>query len=365
MEAIILAGGLGTRLRSVVSEVPKCMAPVAGKPFLWYLLTYLARYPEVGRVVLSVGYLREVIFDWVRSVAGQFPFPIDYAVEEVPLGTGGGIRLALSKCMSDDVLVLNGDTMFDVDLRRLFESHVQHPDAVVTLSLRQMQQFDRYGRVSMDASQVISTYVYDIGLQSGQYSYSSAIGLFNTVINIMRDLYGYVSDGFFIDIGIPEDYQRAQFEFLARYCSYDTLLLDRDGTINVRRPNDYVKTWQEFQFRPEFLRWASLLGHTFRRVFIVTNQRGIGRGVMTEEALHDIHGRMCKILSTDYGLHVDDIFYATGVDDTDPRRKPQTGMWQALLEAYPDVQAERTVMIGDGDVDEAFARNCHLAFVRV
>lgn len=383
MEAIILAGGLGTRLRSVVSEVPKCMAPVAGKPFLWYLLTYLARYPEVGRVVLSVGYLREVIFDWVRSVAGQFPFPIDYAVEEVPLGTGGGIRLALSKCMSDDVLVLNGDTMFDVDLRRLFESHVQHPDAVVTLSLRQMQQFDRYGRVSMDASQVITCFhekqycehglinggVYlirrsrlDLSALPERFSFEKEV--FEPHVQL-RDLYGYVSDGFFIDIGIPEDYQRAQFEFLARYCSYDTLLLDRDGTINVRRPNDYVKTWQEFQFRPEFLRWASLLGHTFRRVFIVTNQRGIGRGVMTEEALHDIHGRMCKILSTDYGLHVDDIFYATGVDDTDPRRKPQTGMWQALLEAYPDVQAERTVMIGDGDVDEAFARNCHLAFVRV
>lgn len=383
MEAIILAGGLGTRLRSVVSEVPKCMAPVAGKPFLWYLLTYLARYPEVGRVVLSVGYLREVIFDWVRSVAGQFPFPIDYAVEEVPLGTGGGIRLALSKCMSDDVLVLNGDTMFDVDLRRLFESHVQHPDAVVTLSLRQMQQFDRYGRVSMDAFQVITCFhekqycedglinggVYlirrsrlDLSALPERFSFEKEV--FEPHVQL-RDLYGYVSDGFFIDIGIPEDYQRAQFEFLARYCSYDTLLLDRDGTINVRRPNDYVKTWQEFQFRPEFLRWASLLGHTFRRVFIVTNQRGIGRGVMTEEALHDIHGRMCKILSTDYGLHVDDIFYATGVDDTDPRRKPQTGMWQALLEAYPDVQAERTVMIGDGDVDEAFARNCHLAFVRV
>ena len=383
MEAIILAGGLGTRLRSVVSEVPKCMAPVAGKPFLWYLLTYLARYPEVGRVVLSVGYLREVIFDWVRSVAGQFPFPIDYAVEEVPLGTGGGIRLALSKCMSDDVLVLNGDTMFDVDLRRLFESHVQHPDAAVTLSLRQMQQFDRYGRVSMDASQVITCFhekqycedglinggVYlirrsrlDLSALPERFSFEKEV--FEPHVQL-RDLYGYVSDGFFIDIGIPEDYQRAQFEFLARYCSYDTLLLDRDGTINVRRPNDYVKTWQEFQFRPEFLRWASLLGHTFRRVFIVTNQRGIGRGVMTEEALHDIHGRMCKILSTDYGLHVDDIFYATGVDDTDPRRKPQAGMWQALLEAYPDVQAERTVMIGDGDVDEAFARNCHLAFVRV
>ena len=94
MEIIILAGGLGTRLRSVVSEVPKCMAPVAGKPFLWYLLKYLARY-DVSKVVLSVGYLREVIYKWIDEVRDDFSFGYDYAVEEEPLGTGGGIKIAL------------------------------------------------------------------------------------------------------------------------------------------------------------------------------------------------------------------------------------------------------------------------------
>ncbi|MBR5070143.1 MAG: HAD-IIIA family hydrolase [Bacteroidales bacterium] len=152
---------------------------------------------------------------------------------------------------------------------------------------------------------------------------------------------------------------------MERYCNYDTLLLDRDGTINERRPNDYVKTWSEFQFRPEFLRWAPMLGHTFRHIFVVTNQRGIGKGVMTEQVLADIHRQMCQILASDYGLKVDDIFYALAIDNADPMRKPQTGMWQKLLEAYPYVQAERTVMIGDGDCDEAFARNCQIAFVRV
>ena len=92
MEVIILAGGLGTRLRSVVSEVPKCMAPVADKPFLWYLLKYLTRF-NVSRVVLSVGYLREVIFKWVEEVKDEFPFSFEYAIEEEPLGTGGGLGL--------------------------------------------------------------------------------------------------------------------------------------------------------------------------------------------------------------------------------------------------------------------------------
>ena len=107
MEVIILAGGLGTRLRSVVSEIPKCMAPVAGKPFLWYLLKYLARY-EVSRVILSVGYLREVIYQWIDEVKDEFPFTFDYAVEDEPLGTGGGIKLAMDKIEGTEALILNG-----------------------------------------------------------------------------------------------------------------------------------------------------------------------------------------------------------------------------------------------------------------
>ncbi len=383
MDAIILAGGLGTRLRSVVSEVPKCMAPVAGKPFLWYLLRYLKRYPEIDRVVLSVGYLREVIFDWIGTVAKEFPFKIVYAVEEVPLGTGGGIRLALSQCQSDDVLVLNGDTMFDVDFPQFLARHRQCPTAAVTLALKHLQQFDRYGRVSLSADGVITGFhekqffadglinggVYlirrsrlDLSALPARFSFEKEV--FEPHV-LAADLFGYVADGFFIDIGIPSDYQRAQFEFLSRYCDYDTLLLDRDGTINVLRPGDYVKAWPEFEFREEFLRWAPALGRRFRRIFIVTNQRGIGKGLMTEEDLTDIHTRMCQRLSNDYAMPIDDIFFCTALANEDPRRKPQTGMWHELLERYPDVKAETTVMIGDGDCDEEFARNCRIDFVRI
>lgn len=145
MEVIILAGGLGTRLRSVVSEVPKCMAPVAGKPFLWYLLKYLTRY-DVSKVILSVGYLRGVIFDWVEEMKDDFPFHFDYAIEEEPLGTGGGIRLALNKATTSDVVVLNGDTYFDVNLEELMKNHRLYSSAV-TLALKPMCDFDRYGRV--------------------------------------------------------------------------------------------------------------------------------------------------------------------------------------------------------------------------
>lgn len=148
MEVIILAGGLGTRLRSVVSEVPKCMAPVVGKPFLWYLLKYLTRF-DVNRVVLSVGYLREVIFKWIDEVKEEFPFVFDYAIEEEPLGTGGGIKLALGKINDERAFVLNGDTFFDVDLMQLYDAHVIGKKAI-TLALKPMKNFDRYGTVNME-----------------------------------------------------------------------------------------------------------------------------------------------------------------------------------------------------------------------
>lgn len=140
MEAVILAGGLGTRLRSVVSEVPKCMAPVGGRPFLWYLLRQLERYGE-GHVILSVGYLREVVKEWIRKEGSQFPFEYDFAEEETPLGTGGGIRLALEKARESETLVLNGDTLFDVDLEGLVAHHRAHPEHLITLALKEMKDF--------------------------------------------------------------------------------------------------------------------------------------------------------------------------------------------------------------------------------
>ena len=104
MEAIILAGGFGTRLRGVIGEVPKCMAPVDGKPFLDYQLAWLSRF-DVTRVILSVGYLREQVMGFVQG--RDWPFEIVWSVEKEPLGTGGGIRLALSKCKGNQVFVLN------------------------------------------------------------------------------------------------------------------------------------------------------------------------------------------------------------------------------------------------------------------
>lgn len=226
-EAIILAGGLGTRLRSAVPDLPKCMAPVAGKPFLHFVIDYLQR-SGVDRFVFSLGYLHEVIETFVQE---NYPaMDCDFSIESEPLGTGGAIKHACGKATSENVLVLNGDTMYTINPLKLLDFH-QQQHAACTLSLKPMQQFDRYGVVEIDKENHIRSFrekqFYEQGLING--------GVY--ALNVMRFLsldlpakfsfekdylekyvnsekmMGLVMDKYFIDIGIPEDFNRANLEF--------------------------------------------------------------------------------------------------------------------------------------------------------
>src|SRR5262245_49936719 len=121
MQAIVLAGGLGTRLRATIGDIPKPLAPVRGRPFLEYLLAYWIGQ-GVTSFILSVGYRSEMITGhFGASFRGA---AIDYAVEDRPLGTGGGLLLATTRLAADDpFLVLNGDTYFEVPLAALLKFH--------------------------------------------------------------------------------------------------------------------------------------------------------------------------------------------------------------------------------------------------
>ena len=225
-DAIILAGGLGTRLRSVVRDVPKCMAPVAGRPFLEWMLAWIEPF-RPGKIILSLGYLSDVVTDWIGPAMKDYPIPIEWVIEDVPLGTGGGIRLAMSKVTAPQCVILNGDTFFDVDLNSLctFRERTGSPMAV---ALKPMERFERYGSVTLDESQRISSfnekrYCQKGLINGGTYCIDSASGLldgkpekFSFEKEVLEPestlgrLSGFVSDGSFIDIGIPEDYTLAQ-----------------------------------------------------------------------------------------------------------------------------------------------------------
>lgn len=229
MEVIILAGGLGTRLRNVIFDIPKCMAPIADKPFLWYLLKYISRF-NVDRVILSVGYLREVIFKWIDEVRDDFSFVIDYSIEKEPLGTGGGILLSLSKVCNSEAIVLNGDTFFDINLNQFYLSHI-NGGKPISLALKPMEDFNRYGAVVLDKHDgTILSFnekkYYKEGLINGgaylinkdfiikgdyPHIFSFEADILRP-LSVKRNLLGLVDYGFFIDIGIPEDYYKAQNE---------------------------------------------------------------------------------------------------------------------------------------------------------
>lgn len=232
MEAIVLAGGLGTRLRGAIgNDIPKCMAPINGHPFLHYLFIWLARQ-GVTRVILSVGHLREVIFAWVDEHRHEFPFEVAYAIEETPLGTGGGIRLAMGSVNGAEAVVVNGDTFFDVDLRQLLEASRSN-ETDITLALKPMRDFSRYGAVvtSADghrvtafrekqpcAEGVINGGVFTVRSDSGAFAHIHA-DKFSFEEEVLAPLASQdrvgcvVQHGYFIDIGIPEDYARAARDF--------------------------------------------------------------------------------------------------------------------------------------------------------
>jgi D-glycero-alpha-D-manno-heptose 1-phosphate guanylyltransferase len=228
-EAIILAGGFGTRLREVVADVPKPMAPVNGNPFLDYLLRYLKHY-GIERVILSVGHLSEKITEHYGNNFNGIE--IVYSVEKDPLGTGGGIRLALEKCKDYDILVLNGDSFFDIDLLSFYN---QYSDSVgdAALALRHVTNSARYGTIALGELDMIKAFTEKTGhekpgtINTGVYILSRDLFLEETHagknFSIEKDffekklnklnLYGFIYDGYFIDIGIPEDYKQAQHDF--------------------------------------------------------------------------------------------------------------------------------------------------------
>ena len=383
METIVLAGGLGTRLRGVIGEIPKCMAPVAGKPFLQYQLEWLSRF-NISHVVLSVGYLREQVIDFVNG--REWPFKISYAVEREPMGTGGGIRLALQKCRGNKVYVLNGDTFYNVNLKALTFT------APVTLALKPMWDFDRYGAVDWDGDLVNAfhekKYCAEGLINGGVYAIDRSqldMTLFPKSFSFERDVLeplanyglvaGEVQDGYFIDIGVPDDYARAQWELpeiqavlnaseAVMASAADTLFLDRDGVINRWLPGDYVKTWAEFAFLPGILECLRKWAVRFKHIIVVSNQRGVGKGKMSQADLEAVHARMLSEIRASGG-RIDAVYTCTELEKDHPMRKPQPGMFLAACRDFPDIAPERSLMLGDSDSDREFAANCGMPFVRM
>jgi D-glycero-alpha-D-manno-heptose 1-phosphate guanylyltransferase len=227
-EAIILAGGLGTRLRETIGDIPKPMALVNGKPFLEYVLDYL--YDQmIDHVVLSVGYKHEMIREYFHRKYKSID--IDYAIETEPLGTGGAITNAIRHISGMKTLVFNGDTLFRINLDRLFEFHFSK-SSDFSIVLRKLDDVSRYGSVERDDNHRITNFC-EKGEKRGEGMINGGVYLINKKFfekhqfpekfSIEKDcfeklytvhpFYGVICRQYFIDIGVPDDYLKAQNEF--------------------------------------------------------------------------------------------------------------------------------------------------------
>ena len=227
MQAILLCGGMGTRLRSVVSDRPKPMADICGKPFLQYLLEML-REKGITEVIFALGYMGEMIEEYFQD-GSAFGLQIAYSYEEDPLGTGGAIRNALPKIMEEEVLVLNADTYFPMDYQGLYRFH-QENDGDFSLATRAVPDISRYGAVRRDAAGRILA--WNEKLEDGGQPLAGEIngGIYVMKKSLIAEIpegkqsleqdcvpkwlsegkriFGLPFDGYFMDIGIPKDYQQ-------------------------------------------------------------------------------------------------------------------------------------------------------------
>jgi NDP-sugar pyrophosphorylase family protein len=237
IQTVILCGGFGTRLRGALSGLPKSLAPIAGRPFLDYLLNHLAT-AGIREILLCIGHRGESIEAEYAS-GTRLGVSIAYSSETSPLGTAGALKHAAPLIRSNPFFLLNGDSFLDLDFDRLLTQH-RSTAAIATMTLTQIASPLRYGAVTLQVNGAVQTFAE----KTGEIAKSSAAG---TLINagiyalnrdvlehippapppvsferdtlpslIGRGLFGFVSTGFFIDIGVPDDYQRAQVEIPKR-----------------------------------------------------------------------------------------------------------------------------------------------------
>jgi D-glycero-alpha-D-manno-heptose 1-phosphate guanylyltransferase len=375
-EAIILAGGFGTRLRSALPDLPKSMAPVNGRPFLFYLINYL-RSEGIEKFIFSLGFKHEVIEAYLNANLPTLDFSC--IIEKEPLGTGGAILACCYKASEQTVLIANGDTLFKVNLQKALIDHNKN-QSDYTLLLKPMENFDRYGVVELNDDDSIASFkekqFYKEGLINGgvyilnteQFLAEDMPSKFSFEKDYLekyfdtRKIYGSVQDEYFIDIGIPEDYIRVQAELeqppldLNKIDESWTLFLDRDGVINYEKKDDYIRNWNEFKFYEEAKAAIKIFSKRFGRIIVVSNQRGIGRELMTEDDVLDIHKNMQAEIEASGG-RVDGIYFCTATDSKNPYRKPNPGMAFNAKRDFPEIDLGKSIIAGNKPSDMLFGKN--------
>ena len=376
-EAIVLAGGFGTRLAHVVPDVCKPMAPVAGRPFLRFIMDQLAA-AGVERAVVADGYRREQIEGFFGgSYRGM---DVVYSPEEEPLLTGGAVKQALARCRGDWVFVMNGDTWLDADFGAMEAAAEGAPASVeAVVAVKRMRDFERYGTVDVSAGGELTAFHEKRPCEEGLIN-AGVYLVRRSSLDSMPERFSLESDYFervvgegalracecggdFIDIGVPEDYELAQTMLAPLARGWRLAMFDRDGTINVDTGHLFEPEKLEL-IEPTVELMARHAADPECKVVVVTNQAGIAKGLYTEDDMRALHRYMETELEK-HGASVDAWYFCPHHPDyTGPCdcRKPAPGM---LLAAMRDFDADPTkcVMYGDKSSDEAAAKAADVAFM--
>jgi D-glycero-alpha-D-manno-heptose 1-phosphate guanylyltransferase len=352
------------------------MAPVNERPFLYYVINYL-RSQGIEKFIFSLGYKHEVIEEYLNTQFSTLNFQC--LIEKEPLGTGGAILASCYKSSEQTVLVVNGDTLFKFDLDKASADHERFLSHC-TLLLKPMKNFDRYGVVELNVDSTIKSFqekqFYASGLINGgayilnteQFlgeeipeKFSFEKDYLEKYFNSRR-IYGSIQDKYFIDIGIPDDYYKAQQDL--RQPSFDlkmldkswTVFIDRDGVINHEKEDDYIRNREEFHFYTGVKEAMKILSQRFGKIIVVSNQRGIGKGLMTVGDLENIHQFMKQEIKKGGGC-IDGIYYCTAVDPKHPDRKPNPGMAFKAQKDFLEIDLSKSIMIGNKLSDMLFGKN--------
>lgn len=367
VQAVLLTGGLGTRLGELTKATPKPLLEVDGRPFVEYLIDELARF-GFTEILLLCGYKAEQFNYLIEKYRAK---DLKVSISQEPdtlLGTGGALKFAADR-LQDHFLLMNGDTIFDINYLSLVLPF-EHKNTIARVALRKQSFIGRYGAVELQGTKISSFSSSSSADES--YINGGVYYLKKEILNSVRELpcslerdvfeplaasgrlegLPYVSK--FLDIGIPADFERAG-EFLRELKVKPAAFLDRDGVLNVdkgytHRTEDLV--W--IDGAPEAIRWLNDNGYY---VLVVTNQAGVARGYYTCADVEKFHRHMNLQLS-EFGAHIDAFEYCpyheggivkefTGPSD---RRKPNPGMILDFLKTWP-LDSEKSFLIGDKQSD--------------
>ncbi|MBQ8189973.1 MAG: D-glycero-beta-D-manno-heptose 1,7-bisphosphate 7-phosphatase [Lachnospiraceae bacterium] len=395
MKVVIMAGGKGTRIAEVNSQVPKPMIPIDGKPILEYQIDTLRRQGYTD-IILIIGHLGHVIQDYFGDGSGK-GVSIQYIVEEQPLGTAGALYF-LKEAITDDFLLLNGDIIFDVDIKRFLEHHRRKRTLATILTHPNSHPYDS-GIIVADEEGMVTNWMhkederlwYQNRVNAGIHMLSPNIFKLFTELKKLdldrdilkpliadRQLAIYDSPEYIKDMGTPDRYysvikdlQEGKVEAKNLSNRQKAIFLDRDGTIN--KYVGFLRQIDDFELIDGVSEAVRMINESGYLAIVVTNQPVIARGEVSLKELQTIHNKMETLLGQE-GAYVDDIFYCPhhphkGYEGERPEykidcdcRKPKPGMLLQAAEKY-NIDLAHSWMIGDGDNDVEAGMNagCHAA----